>query len=177
MRSDTRYRRSPFLLARWDYGDVVITDCQHARDYRAKPTVVNVLSRLDEWRSLDELREKDARLSQKTLDSLLERHLIQAWRTGESEPPSDLHHWNLFDLAVQRRSNTGGYFPTGADSAGPPPAALKLTPEGARRVFPPPSGLSMRLDAALARRRSIRTYGQRPVDLCEFPICSITRSA
>jgi SagB-type dehydrogenase family enzyme len=163
-----RYRRSPFLLVRWEGERIVLTDVQHARDYGVGHSVLVLLGGLDRWRTIEELADAGINVSPASLDPMVTRKLIRQWDPRESEPVDDLRFWNLFDLAVQRRSHTGGYFPQRAAGRGPPPPAFGPPRDGARTSLPAAAALLGDLDALLSMRRSVTRYADRPLRLEEI---------
>lgn len=155
-----RYRRSSQLLVSWDGDDLVLTQCDSLRRFRIDERLLAFLSRLKDWRTPAEL---DAGNGEGPTVEFLDRlHKMGVLDRGEAPAAADL--WSPFDLAVQRQQNVGGEREN-LERLGPPPPAFKARLPGPATVLPPARPLEVRLDDALATRRSLRSYGPDPMAL------------
>ena len=157
-----RYRRSPHLLVGWEGTDLVLTQCDSMRRFRVDDQLVAFLSRLDDWYSPAELALGGDAASAEVLDRMHEMGVVD-----REQAPAGAGLWNPFDLAVQRQQNVGGERDD-LDRHGPPPAAFKDRPQARVTALPAPRPLDVRLDHALASRRSLRSYREGAMALADL---------
>lgn len=165
----TVYRRSPNLLVEWRGGDLVLVDCASLRRFRASLDLLDLLSRLDSWTSLEALEDDHWTPEAESVDRLVQLALVDRAEDGDSlagngtlAPLS-----TPYELAVHRLASRGGY--RGDDELqqlGGPPQLRASRPAGkARRLPRPEPHLDTYLDSVLAARRSLRRYADRPLTL------------
>lgn len=156
----TRYRRSPLCLLQWEGADLLARNCDDPRLFRLDARYVDLLHRLSEWTTVEELAaasgDDGARLL-RAADKLVEMGLVVADPPGGPEGTGTTW-WDPIDLALQRRTSRGGYDPARPRPDPPPPPfkpvprtpAIPLDREGLA------DGFSLR--AALDDRRTVRSY-------------------
>jgi SagB-type dehydrogenase family enzyme len=165
--ADFRYRRSPYLLLEWKGDDLVVTQCDSLRCFRADEAILRMLGRLTDWTSPEELADAAGTVPNGQLDHMMELGLVErrSWPLGEQEECRT--YWNPIDLAVHRRQNQGSPPPSLGDCDDAPPPAFKERPGGPVTSLPPAEPLAAPLGDVLARRRSVRMYDSRPLRLSE----------
>lgn len=161
----TLYRRSPFCLLQWDGADLLARNCNDPRLFRLGSRYVEVLHRLTEWTTVEQLAAGggDGRRLQHAVERLVEMGLVVADPPGAA-PEAAATWWDPVDLALQRRTSRGGYDP-GRSRRAPPPA-FKPAP-GTPAIGLPRLGLddTWSLRAALEARRTVRTYAPGGIGL------------
>ncbi len=160
------YRRSPFLVLQWHGRDLVIINCDTLQRFRVDERLVTVLRYLDDWTTQADLEAADLGVGEDEVERLTQLGVVQRRPSPYDEAAS---YWNCFDLAVQRLQNTGGR--DGANTpprSDPPPPAFKPQPAGTCIALPEPAELPGRLTDILKRRRTRRTYSDRPLPLQEL---------
>jgi SagB-type dehydrogenase family enzyme len=164
------YRRNALLLLAWDGADLVLEHCDTLRRFRVDGNLLALLSSLSTWTAPEDLTVGERPPTVEQLDRLVELGLLdrsEPARVQGAPEPGDC--WSAFDLAVQRRSATGGARQDLAAAGHPPaPPTFSPRPEGPVTSLPEPGSLSMELGEALSRRRSIRSYAERPLTLAEL---------
>jgi len=161
-----RYRRSPYLVLYWSDNQPVLLNAHTLAGYQIHPNLIAFLSQLSEWRSEEEVAAAGQSVDTGDLAELYRLGLLETLDvTGKRA--CDSFEWDPIELAVQRRTSCGGYWP---DLAGPSPPPVK--PRFADRPateLPPPAGLpAITLAHALEKRRSRRNYAARPLCLEEL---------
>jgi len=165
-----RFRRSPFLLLYWSGQDAIVLDAHSLARWTVHPSLVAFLSRLESWSTAEELNAAGMAIDEAELDALAEAGLIEAAlrdQIGTVSEPAALFEWDPLELAVQRRTARGGVRSQRAASG--PPVIGRRFADRPETMLPPPCPISgISLGAALEQRRSIRTYGSRPLSLAEI---------
>lgn len=162
---EPRYRRSPFLLLEWRGRDLVVLNCDSGRRFAVDGRALALLSRLDRPAAAGDLAESDVAVSREELVRLAELGLLVETRDGEGER-HDLF-WNPYDLAVHRQASRGGFSEEVVLARGvPAPALVRPRGPGRRIPLPPPAEvLPDPFGEVLARRRSLRSFSERPLAL------------
>lgn len=156
------YRRSPHLLVELEGAELRLVHCDTLRRFRVDENLLDVLRRLDDWRTPRELGTTGRPLSEEELSSLVELGVVEE-HPGQ---PRARDYWDGVELLVQRRHNVGGSREEQLrEREDPPPPAFKPRPPGPSTSLPEPRGLPVALDDVLAARRSVRTYADRPLPL------------
>jgi len=161
------YRRSPFLVLLWMSDELVLLHADTLQRFRVQPAFLTLLSQLGEWSTAQDLST-----SGQTIDS---DDLEQLHRMGVLEAEDDVTScadakfvWDPLELAVQRRTAYGGHWPGQTASNSPPPLRKNL-PDCCCIGLPPPAPeLPEPLSAVLNRRRTLRTYSERPLRIEEL---------
>lgn len=168
----TVYRRAPQLFIEWHGPDMVLVDTTSLQRFRANPTVLDLLSRLDAWKPVDALDSEEGPTVRASLDrlvdlGLLERSEDDAEANGH-RPPLDL--WSPYELAMHRLVSAGGYRgDVDLLRNGAAPSVRKPRAEGEVVKLPKADPqLAISLSDALEQRRTIRTYGERAMTLAEL---------
>jgi len=158
-------RRAPNLLVEWKGTDVVLTNADNLRRFRVDERLLELLSSLDQWTSEGEIAGPGRpHLRGEDLDRLVDLGVIETRDDGMDEAESPQTWWTPVELAVHRHQ-TAGSTGEGRVGAGPPPVA-KSRPPGEVIALPEPGPPPAdTLFAVLERRRSIRHYGDRPLEL------------
>lgn len=148
-----RYRRSPFLVFYWSGSSVVVLNANSLAAHPIHPQLVALLSELSDWRCADELEgliEADELRNLHGL-GLLETDADAALRNGAR------FEWDSIELAVQRRTATGGYWP---DLLQGDPITIqpRFFDRPATELPQPVRALPITLTEALERRRTMRTF-------------------
>lgn len=166
---DYEYRRSPFLTLHWEGQRAVMLAPDQIHSASGGAAVISLLSSLGDWVAGEEL-VRHRGVPEATLARLAEIGLVEQRpyvTDGRADAQYD-SYWDPFEVAVHRRSASGGYRKDEVISRGaPPPDAFKATPSGRSFSLPAPAGVKGHLEDVLARRRSRRTYGDRPLTLSE----------
>lgn len=161
-----RYRRSPHLLAGWDGGDLVLHQCDTLRRFRVDHRLLDLLSRLGDWASSEDLATGGETVPVAELARLVHMGLVEEESATSGRVPT---YWSPFDLAVHRQANVGGYREDEVRArVEPPPPAFMPRPAGTTTTLPAPGDLTEALGTVLSRRRSVRTYAERPLRLGEL---------
>lgn len=163
----TRYRRSPFLLLRWEGQDAVLLNADTLRRFRIDGMTVRLIAALAQWTSLDDLKAAGIAVSAEEISTLADMGVIEA-EPPPGHQPDEPSYWSVFDLAVHRLSNVGGYRESQVRARGTaPPPTFKPCPPGAAVALPPPRDLEGAICDVLERRSSVRTYGEGPLRLVD----------
>ncbi|HEX6539586.1 MAG TPA: SagB family peptide dehydrogenase [Candidatus Dormibacteraeota bacterium] len=131
---------------------------------------MEVLARLEEWRSFDDLVASGVDVTRDALERLVAVRLLEGMAFTDTPRERDGCDprvvWNAYELAVQRNSNRGGLRASPLDCEMPP---LRRA-QGAQRVpLPPPAAvLADSLSDVLGRRRSLRRYASRRLTIDEL---------
>jgi SagB-type dehydrogenase family enzyme len=161
-----RYRRSPHLVLYWLGNQPVLLNAHTLRCHRVHPNLIAFLSQLSEWSSAEDVVA--ANRSVRAQD-LAEFHKLSLLETEDDEPARNCtsFEWDPIELAVQRRTSRGGYWP---DFTGPTlPAIRRRFADRPATVLPSPAPVHpMTLTDALQRRRSVRDYAARALRLEEL---------
>lgn len=159
-----RFRRAPHLVLYWRRDDAVLMNAHTLACSDAPSSLVALLSGLSEWSSAEEIRAAGAPLEEADLQELAAAGLLEAEAEGErpaAEPAR--FSWDPLELAVQRRTAFGG---ARAERTGPVPDIDTRFDDRPGVALPPARPLpAMSLETTLQRRRSVRTYGARPLRL------------
>ncbi|MDQ4145409.1 MAG: SagB family peptide dehydrogenase [Actinomycetota bacterium] len=162
----SQYRRSPFLVVGLEGRDIVLQNCDTMRRFKVDERTLQVLSRLDSWASATELTP--AGISEADLAHLTRLGVVEE-RGAPDDDSATKHYWDPFDLAVQRRQNVERYRESELRARRePPPPATKPRAPGRVITLPGARDLPGSLQEALRRRRSVRTYAARPLELEEL---------
>ena len=166
------YRRAPQLLIEWHGPDTVLVDTTTLQRFRANPTVLDLLSRLDSWKPVDAVDSEEGPTVQASLDRLVELGLLErndddGARNGHG-PALDL--WSPYELAMHRLVSAGGYRGDAeVERNGTSPSVRKPRAEGEVVKLPKADPqLSISLSDALEQRRTVRTYADRAMTLAEL---------
>ena len=168
----TVYRRAPQLLIEWNGPDTVLVDTTSLQRFRANPTVLDLLSRLDSWKPVDAIDSEDGPTVRASLDRLVELGLLESSDDSRSVNGHDLtiDLWSPYELAMHRLVSAGGY--RGDEEVrrgGTAPSVRKPRAEGETVKLPKADPqLNMSLSDALEQRRSLRTYADRAMTLAEL---------
>ena len=167
---DHRYRRAPALLVEWRGRDTLVVDCTTMRRVRIDAQLVQVLARLDEWTSFDDLVASGIHVSRGALERLVAARLLEQAAPADALPARDRCDprvvWNPYELAVQRNGNRGGLRAAPLDCEAPP---LRRTTSAVHAPLPPPAAaLPGSLSDVLESRRSVRRYASRPLTVEEL---------
>jgi len=160
-----RYRRAPYLLLEWEGEHPVVVNCDTLARCRADSQQIAALGRLDEWRTFAELAQEPNPnpVSEAGLDALVATGMVERRSGSDVKDRAGTVFWNPFDLAVHRQSNVG------RRGVARQPGAEGARPSGAVFALPTPAGsLDGSTTAVLARRRSIRRYGDQSLTLGEL---------
>jgi len=165
-----RYRRSPFLLLHWEGQDAVLLNADTLRRFRVDVMTVRLLAALDQWACVEDLAAGGMIVSAKELSMLADMGVIEVEPSpGHQTATGGPSYWSVFDLAVHRQSNVGGYREAQVRARGTaPPPTFKPCPPGAAIVLPPPGELRGAVEDVLERRRSVRAYAERPMSMQEM---------
>ena len=131
------------------------------------PHLVELLSRLTNWSTADELAARGHPVASDVLDALLRAGILEAADDdGVASTPSN-ELWGPLELAVHRRTAHVGV-PHADDDAAPIPGqgGGSRAIEQVRLPAAPP--LDARLVEVLQRRRTVRRYADRPLSLEEL---------
>lgn len=161
-------RRTPYLLVEWKGKDLVLTNGDNLRRFRVDERLLQLLSSLDQWTPEDAITgPSDNNVRREDLDRLVGLEVVEA-RDGEAEETKPTQTWwSPVELAVHRQQNAGGSA-EGTPGSGPPPVTKPRAP-GPVVSLPEPSPLPAdTLAETLEQRRSIRSYGERPLELQEL---------
>lgn len=162
-----RLKRAPFLLVEFEDNDLVLLNCDDLRRFRVDDRLLRVLASLDEPCTPEELRSEHG-ITSEDLGELVRLGVVQQLDGGPG-PAAPRTYWNPFDLAVHRQQNVGGFRESEVQARGDaPPPAFKERPNGEAVPLPPASGLPASLDEVLERRRTVRTFSERPLLLDEL---------
>ena len=162
---ERRYRRSPYLVMTWSGDDTVLLHSDTLRRYRLSPKLIPVLSRLHEWTAASDPALAGSAVGGAELEQLHRMGILQA----EEEADDEQHFaWDPLELAVHRLTAEGGRRPD-LLAAGPPPRHAERLHGCASTVLPEAASvLAGSLGEMLRRRRSVRRYADRPLELAEL---------
>jgi len=165
------YRRSDFVIIRWVNGVLVVEDCNRLHSTRASPELLELLGALTAWTAAEDLSGQvlDALGGASRVAELLTNlaALGLVWTTRD-EPSPTRPQWDPLDLAIQRRTATGGYRPAAVGRTGEPaPPAFNLRRRGQRIPLSRHVPVEGSVQDALDRRRSTRRYASRSLLLDE----------
>jgi len=134
------YRRSPFLVAEWGDGELILRNSDTMRRFRADAGVLTLLSSLHRSRSLADLHSAGLSVTEGDLERLAEASIVERAATADDALVSYPGCWSAAELAVQRNSNSGGYRPSEVEArAIPPPVAFKPTADEGLLPLPLPT--------------------------------------
>ena len=162
--SAAMFRRSPHLLVTWRGSELLLVQCDHQRHFVVDDRLLGLLCQLENWTTWETLAEDNPSVTEDALSSLVELGVVVA-RTAPAGGGSGPPWWSEFDLAVHRQQNQGPPERPAGERTSEPPPAFKDPPSGHRTTLPAPGELPDRLDDLLARRRSVRAYGDGPLPL------------
>ena len=166
-----RYRRSRLLVVQWIGKDLVLLNCDTLRQFRVDTRLLEFIGGLDEWASIAEIQDSGRAIDERQIEGLVEMGVLEVAGPQAGEEGSR-HYWDPLDLAVHRRHNFGGYreevVREKRERGELPPPAFKPVPQGRVTILPKALPLPRPLDEVLNSRRSIRTYGDRPLKLEEL---------
>lgn len=168
----TVYRRAPQLFIEWHGPDMVLVDTASLQRFRANPTVLDLLSRLEEWKPVDALDSDEGPTVRASLDRLVDLGLLERSDedgAGNGHGPA-LDLWSPYELAMHRLVSAGGYRGDAEVlSNGTAPSLRKPRAEGEVVKLPKADPqLSISLSDAIEQRRTIRTYADRAMTLAEL---------
>jgi SagB-type dehydrogenase family enzyme len=169
-----RYRRSPFLVLLWSDNELTLLNSNTLQRFRVRLEMLAFLSQLSEWSSAD-LSITGHSIGDDDLEELHQMGLLEAEdevgsaQAGEFKSrPDTLFLWDPIELAVQRRTALGGHWPQQTPAC-PSPRFRKDLPDGPVTGLPQPVPvLRGCLSDVLNRRRTMRTYLERPLSLEEL---------
>jgi len=133
--------------------------------HKVHPNLVTFLSGLNEWSSMEQIATGNGWVR---AEDLAELHRLGLLETEDEVAGRECSkfEWDPIELAIQRRTARGGYWP---NLAGPPPLILPRFTDCASTDLPSPElSYDMTLIDALRRRRTIRTYAERHLRLQEL---------
>ncbi|HEX6509575.1 MAG TPA: SagB family peptide dehydrogenase, partial [Chloroflexota bacterium] len=144
------------------------------RRFRVGSRLIGLMSRMNKWMTAEELDHDGNTVTPAELCRLVGLGVLEQSESGDREQDGgQAYHslWNPYDLVVHRHGSLGGY--RGAEALRSrgiaPPPVRKSRPDGPVTVLPAPrTDLNMPVGETLLKRRSIRTYGIRPVTLAEL---------
>jgi SagB-type dehydrogenase family enzyme len=158
--AERRYRRSPYLALCWEGEQLVLSHCISLRRFRADARLLETLSSLATWATIEDLNARTPKITEDVIDRLVDMGILEVAGKQLGGSSADAVWWSPFELVVHRLANDGApVVGAGADVA--PPPAFKSRPPGHAIGLPPPAAVTVALDDALARRRSVRTYSDR----------------
>jgi len=162
-----RYRRSPYLILLWSGDEATVLHAHTLARFRIHPRLFTLLSRLGEWTRAEELATAGDLAGSEKLEGLSRLGLLQV-EDDITERGSAHFTWDPLELAVQRRTAHGGAWPEPLPS-GPPPRKSRVL-EGRPYIdLPRPAPtLPESLSSVLQRRRSVRSYASRSLELGEL---------
>lgn len=162
-----RYRRSPYLILLWSGNEPCVLHAHTLARFRAHSKLITLLSRLGEWSTAEELAAAGDLVGSEKLEGLHALGLLQA-DDDVADRGSPYFTWDPLELAVQRRTAHGGAM-TPPLTGGPPPRKSRAHEVRSRIDLPRPApALSEPLSSVLQRRRSVRSYATRPLELREL---------
>lgn len=158
------YRRSPFLTLRWEDQDLVLINCDTLRRFRVDERLMTALRTLSNWTSIEEVEASGFAADARDLERLVSLGVVEASTSASSGDGSP--YWTSFELAVQRLQSGGALDrPAGPSERNPPPPTFKPPPDGPAKSLPTPPDLPGGFAEVLGKRRTQRTYSNRPLSL------------
>jgi SagB-type dehydrogenase family enzyme len=166
-RPERRFRRSRLLVGLWSGGLPVLMHADTLQEFRMPGHLVELLSRLGEWSTADELAASGDPVAADVLDALWQAGILEAEddRRAGSTPPEEL--WHPLELAVHRRTAHVGAPRAGGDGA-PIPGRSGGPGATAQVRLPAAAPLDAPLAHVLRTRRTLRRYAERPLSLEEL---------
>lgn len=159
------------MLLHWEGEDTVLLDANTLRRFRVDVLTVRLLSALERWVDVDHLAASGIVVSAEELSRLAALGVIESEQEAGDRRQDIVEdsYWSVFDLVVHRQSGVGGYREAEVRSRGTlSPPAFKPRPVGPAVALPTAPALEGGVQQVLDRRRSIRTYGPRPLRLDEL---------
>lgn len=161
-----RYRRSPYLLLRWEGDQLVLLNANTRHHHAIQPGLVRFLSALGGWRTAETLAAEGYSIGDHELEQLREWGILDV-KTDALTSDDGRFEWDPIELALQRRTASGG-LASGVGTSAPPPARPRFIDRPCTSLPPPQEPESLLLTEALVRRRSIRNYAPRALRLDEL---------
>jgi len=161
-----RYRRSRYLVLYWSGEQAILLNAHTLRGHAVHPNLIAFLSKLNDWSNAEQVTAANRSVEPNELGELHELGLLET-EEEVAVRGSTSFEWDPIELAVQRRTSRGGYWPD-LQSSVPSVIGPRFADRPATELPSPKTLRGVKLEDALRKRRSVRNYGGRPLRLDEL---------
>jgi SagB-type dehydrogenase family enzyme len=162
-----RVRRSPFLIFYWNSNNqLIVSNYNKQTSAITSNEILRILELLKDWKSEQEIYHSFDTIERsslkKGLRELIRMNIIDTDKTYENHNPN-YNLWQPIDLAMQRQTSFGGYFPE-LIKVKNPPIIKSVSGIKSVKLFQD-SEHKDKFYEVMVNRKSIRKYGSRHMNI------------